>query len=245
NRSFDIVFDTTGTPEGFAAALDLTRRVLHLKSTNGLEVMGLRHLTDMVVDEIALLPYDLEGMNFTWPIEARKRKNPNIFVSPGVSKEDLEQMRSDYPDRRFFHSTIPETVRRIENTPNLLEKSPLPQFDLAIVKDPDDIDRVLRPVPGETFSLVRPRGAILLLEGKSQKTENQLFQAVTKGGIQIHTSRCGNFERALKIMQENTDLQRTIENHYLTHRLPLNRISKAFETATDSRRCIKAVVEMP
>ncbi|MCP4753877.1 MAG: alcohol dehydrogenase catalytic domain-containing protein, partial [Proteobacteria bacterium] len=46
NRSFDIVFDTTGTPEGFAAALDLTRRVLHLKSTNGLEVMGLRHLTD-------------------------------------------------------------------------------------------------------------------------------------------------------------------------------------------------------
>jgi len=33
--SFDIVYDTTSTPEGFAAAIRLAKREVHLKSTNG------------------------------------------------------------------------------------------------------------------------------------------------------------------------------------------------------------------
>ncbi|MEQ9362624.1 MAG: threonine dehydrogenase, partial [Leptospirales bacterium] len=86
-QAFDIVYDTTGKPEGFAVALEMTRRVLHLKSTNGQEVMGLKHLTDMVVDEIALLPAKTEHLAYTWPVESQAgetRANLNVYVAPTV-----------------------------------------------------------------------------------------------------------------------------------------------------------------
>jgi Zn-dependent alcohol dehydrogenases len=47
-NSFDLLYDTTGSPSGFESALTLARREIHLKSTHGLPVQGLAHMTELV-----------------------------------------------------------------------------------------------------------------------------------------------------------------------------------------------------
>jgi threonine dehydrogenase-like Zn-dependent dehydrogenase len=71
-KQYDIVFDTTGAPAGFELALRLARRVVHLKSTNGRTIMGLQRLTDMVVDEIALLPFEEAALDFAGRLTRRR-----------------------------------------------------------------------------------------------------------------------------------------------------------------------------
>jgi threonine dehydrogenase-like Zn-dependent dehydrogenase len=60
-RSFDVVIDTTASPDGFLQACDFTRRELHLKSTHGQPCGGLVHTTAMVVDEVSLRPWTKES----------------------------------------------------------------------------------------------------------------------------------------------------------------------------------------
>ena len=57
----DVVVETTGAPEGLAIALELARREVHLKSTTGQPSCGLRYATELVVDELRLLPADALG----------------------------------------------------------------------------------------------------------------------------------------------------------------------------------------
>ncbi len=66
-ESADIVIDTTGTPDGLTLALHLARREIHLKSTHGRPAGGLRKLTALVVDEIALEPFPTEAAKSTFP----------------------------------------------------------------------------------------------------------------------------------------------------------------------------------
>jgi hypothetical protein len=51
-----VVVETSGAPEGFETALGLARREVHLKSTSGRPAGGLRHATELVVDELRLVP---------------------------------------------------------------------------------------------------------------------------------------------------------------------------------------------
>jgi D-arabinose 1-dehydrogenase-like Zn-dependent alcohol dehydrogenase len=59
-RSFDVVIDTTASPEGFLQACEFVRRELHLKSTHGQPCGGLSQTTAMVVDEVSLRPWSQE-----------------------------------------------------------------------------------------------------------------------------------------------------------------------------------------
>jgi len=54
--SADVVIDTTGAPSGLETALALARREVHLKSTSGEPACGLRHVTELVVDELRIVP---------------------------------------------------------------------------------------------------------------------------------------------------------------------------------------------
>ncbi|NOY74061.1 MAG: alcohol dehydrogenase catalytic domain-containing protein [Gammaproteobacteria bacterium] len=51
---YDLVYDTTGSPQGFETALRLCRRELHLKSTHGQTVQNIDHLTTLVINEMSL-----------------------------------------------------------------------------------------------------------------------------------------------------------------------------------------------
>jgi len=52
----DVVVDTTGHPDGLELAAALARREVHVKSTTGHPSLGLRHVTELVVDELTLAP---------------------------------------------------------------------------------------------------------------------------------------------------------------------------------------------
>jgi threonine dehydrogenase-like Zn-dependent dehydrogenase len=52
----EVVVDATGSPEAAELALSRARRELHFKSTTGQPTLGLRHLTELVVDELSLAP---------------------------------------------------------------------------------------------------------------------------------------------------------------------------------------------
>ena len=235
---FDIVFDTTGSPEGFETALRAAKHVVHLKSTNGQTVQGLEYLTDMVVEEIALLSYEQEYLDFTWPSEKSIRANANVYVSPNVSKDAVDRAIS-WKNQTFHQMEALEARSRIQTDPAFLKSSPLPRFDLAIVTSLAEADSVIRPVKGEEFSILRPRGAILLLAGKEEK--NLLTESLARG-VAIHTSRCGNFHKALSILSANPQIAKSFEKNMITHRYDLAHIREAFEKAASSDS-IKVLVE--
>ena len=279
-HSFDIVYDTTGKPEGFAVALELTRRVLHLKSTNGQTVMGLQYLTDMVVDEIALIPAEPENLQYAWPLEKAAhansgtkananeppRANVNVFVAPGVSDEDLKRLQAASQSTRSpqrFHRIDPAVVLKAMQAagetdrsnseprvnpdaarrPEFFDGSPYPRFDLAVASSLAEVDQIVRPVPGQEFSMLRARGAVLLTKSPDGSYDSPLHAAVADRGIEIHTSRCGNFERALEILADNPTIAGALQKHLITHRYGLDEIRTAFETAADSAKSVKVIVE--
>ena len=244
HQQYDIVFDTTGKPEGFESALRLSRRVVHLKSTNGQEVSGLKHLTDMVVDEIALLPFNKENLYYSWPLEKQSRENRNILVSSSVSEELKNQAKSFHPEAVFHHMDLLEAAQQVRTDPGFLEDSPFPRFDLAIVNNLKEVDQALRPFTGEEFSPVRARGAILFVSTENAPYETVLTEAIKERQISIHTSRCGNFGRALTMFVDNPDIVQYMENNLITHKYNLEQIQKAFLVASDSKKSLKVVVEV-
>ncbi len=258
NGAFDIVFDTTGKPPGFAAALAMTRRVLHLKSTNGQEVMGLAHLTDMVVDEIALLPYTTGNLDYTWPTEQDPRRNLNVYVAPGVGDDVVNEAstasQESGRERNFHRLEVSEAEAKIGSAVEESERkhvwkteyppaSPFPRFDLALASNLGEVDRIVRPTPGKEFSILRARGAVLLTKPANGSYDSELHRAVVERGIEIHTSRCGDFVRALDILKDNPQITAALEKHLITHRFPLGEIEAAFTTAADSEKSVKVIVE--
>lgn len=266
-RVHEVVFDTTGTVDGFEKALQLAGRILHLKSTNGQIVCGFRHLTDLVVHEMALLPEAPESFAFAWPME-QSRVNSNVFVAPEAPAVCLNRLRSQNPATTFWQMSYQEALALVDAGGP--KNSSLPRFDLAVVDSVAQADRVLRPDPAREISLVRPRGAIILLPLKDRTTppvagsvanptaidpskpkrqanesvpvESELYRRVSEG-LQLHSSRCGNFRRALGLLAANPQLAKTISKEMLTHHFALPEIAAAFAVAADSSQSIKVVVE--
>ncbi len=238
-ENFDIVFDTTSTPEGFADALNMSRRIVHLKSTNGQTVLGMKHLTDMVVEEIALLPLTESSLDFTWPVEEKKRRNPNVYISPSIKYSVLQDL-GDTGGRLFHKQDAVEAKRQMQAGENILEGSPFPRFDLAIVSTLAEADQVIRPTPPEEYSILRARGAVLLAPGSAD--DSLLYRSVTERGIAVHTSRCGDFRRALAILEQSPQIAQAIQKYMITDRYDLPRIQEAFDRAADSRS-IKVIVQ--
>jgi len=225
-KSFDIVYDTTASPEGFELALELSKKEVHLKSTNGQEVCGVKKMTDLVVDELSILPYSEENLNFHWEID--NWKNETIWVSP-----TLQNKLFSVNNKKFYFT-------KLEQVKNLWSKEfidKLPRFDLAIVTNLEEIDLVIRPFVDSQESLVRPKGAILVYPNTE---ENKLLKFINEGG-QIRSSRCGNFQIALQILENNPELSSKLESTMITHELQIHELAKAFELARDSSS-IKVIV---
>jgi len=239
-RGFDVVYDTTGAPAGLARALDLARRAVHLKSTHGQPALGQQKLTDLVVDELALLPFRPERLSFAWPEEAR-RANRNAYVAPSVPEPALAAARQADPNRRFHRLSVDAAFEMVKPRPDRkpLEGSPLPQFDLALATRPEEVDAIIRPQPDIECGLVRPRGAILVIDPPA---EAPLLSALCDRDLELHSSRCGDFDRALEILAAQPELAAALERQMITHEFDLSDIEAAFETAADSRQSVKVLV---
>jgi threonine dehydrogenase-like Zn-dependent dehydrogenase len=228
-NQFDIVYDTTSTQSGFELALKFAKREVHLKTTNGQEMSGLKKLTELVVDELSILPYTEINLNFHWKSE--NRVNHIVYVSPNLTNLNLPK---DF---------ITFTSNNYSDCSNYLKadifKNRIPRFDLAIVKSLEEIDFVIRPSQNSEESLVRPRGAILV--SPNADTNNSFLNFIKKGG-ELHSSRCGDFHLAIKLLQENPIVANNLSNKIISDEFPINNLNTAFLKAKDSKS-IKVVVK--
>ncbi len=215
---FDIVYDATGAVSGFETALTMTDKEVHLKSTNGQAVCGLNNLTALVVDELSLLPYTDENIEFSW--ERDNRTNMTVYLAPGakgISCSGKDLYKGD--------------IKKIEGILKSDEfKDRLPRFDIAVATTLDEIDQAIRPHPENENSLIRPRGAILF---KGDPGDNPLLRFISKGG-KIRSSRCGDFKPALKMLRENKMIAERLQHLIISHVFPANELHTAFEFAKKS-----------
>ena len=214
---FDVVIDTTGNPEALPTAVRLARREVHLKSTHGRPAAGITHLTELVVDELAIARFE------TVPAATRV-----AWLADGEPPAELcasSQVRRGTPEG------LAEEYSR--------ETASLPRADVAVVDSAAQVDAAIRPRAGREEALIRPRGTILVLPD-ARFDDSPLLAAVAQRGLRLSSSRCGDFRRALALLAGDPDLRR-IGERLVTHRFAAGELPRAFEVAR-SRECIKAVV---
>ncbi|PJZ42049.1 threonine dehydrogenase [Leptospira kmetyi] len=224
---FAIIYDTTSTTGGFESALKLSNRELHLKTTNGQEVFGIKKLTELVVDELSLLKFSEENLNFHW--EKENRSNQTVYVAPSVGKISLPS------HFKVYYGSI-EDAEKILESPDF--KGHVPRFDLGIAGTAEEIDLLIRPNKNHENSLIRPRSAILF---KGESNGNSLLEFLN-ANKSIHSSRCGDFHLAIKLLQENKNVSEALEKNMVTHSYSPENLPQAFTTA-HTPEAIKVVIE--
>jgi threonine dehydrogenase-like Zn-dependent dehydrogenase len=230
-----------------------------LKSTSGQTLFGVQRWTQLVVEEISILPFSIENLEFSWQTDRKRRRNVNIYVSPSVHStivqmaKKLTSKESQY-SRTFYQITIDEAVEKLQNSSHeLVEKgSPFPKFDLAIISQIEEIDSIIRPLPNQHFSLIRPRGAILLCQNPNNDNmkiaeqwpqHNELWDAIINRKIAIRTTRCGDAKASLTLLEKMPELATKLCQTIFTHEFKLEDINKAFEVAKNSRECVKVLID--
>jgi threonine dehydrogenase-like Zn-dependent dehydrogenase len=224
-KSFDIVYDTTSTEAGFKSALSFAKREVHLKSTNGMEMCGFHKLTELVVDELSILPFTKKNLEFRW--EKETHRNDRVYSIQPVNLEDRQI--------KLYNTDIPSAEKILDSVEFA---NRLPRFDLGIASSISEIDSLIRPNPTHENSLIRPRGAILF---QGDSAGNPLLDFVNSGGS-IRTSRCGDFHLAIRLLEENKALADSLSINMISHVFSANKMNEAFTTAKDSN-AIKVVVE--
>ena len=231
--AFDIVIDTTGSPEGFEKAIALAGREVHLKSTHGQPAGGLAHATELVVDEIGVR---------AWPGSDNEIESLLAGSSgrPGAQPR-VAWLASAPPPSHLSGLAEWVTGPRAADLLETLQDAPpesLPRADLAVVETEADVDAAVRPIPGEEIGLVRPRGQVCILGGG--QPPGPLLGAVARRGLRLSTSRCGNFLQALELLESDDELRQRLPA-LITHRMPADELPRALELAR-SPDCIKVVV---
>jgi len=225
-NSFDIIYDTSGSSTGFELALHLAKNEVHLKSTSGQATCSIHKMTEFVVDELTLLSFTEEHLDFTW--DSENRQNLTVYIAPGVRDVHVGNKvvyRGSFADARKILSG-----REFHNR--------LPRFDVAIASSPAEIDAIIRPDSKGQESLVRPRGVILF---KGDPTNNPILEFVNNGG-RVRSSRCGDLNVALKILKEDKVFADNLAFYVISHVFPIHELGKAFQSARD-KRSMKVIVK--
>ncbi|MFO1054857.1 MAG: alcohol dehydrogenase catalytic domain-containing protein [Planctomycetota bacterium] len=229
--NFDVVIDTTGNPEALPTAVRLARREVHLKSTHGRPAAGIAHLTELVVDELAIERFPLDVPAMGTAVWDRLATGPRPRVAwlaatspPAWLQDRCELHRGDAADLAAHYDRA---------------TAGLPRADVAVVENAAQVDLAIRPRAGREEALIRPRGSILLLPGPDA-AKSPLLAAIAGRGLRLSSSRCGDFRRALDLLVADPSL-RDIGRRLVTHRFTAGELPRAFQVA-HSRGCIKAVV---
>ena len=200
----DVVVEATGSPDGLALALRLARREVHVKSTTGQPTLGLAHLTELVVDEVALVPW-----------------RPDLPLPADAATAVLLDGPADA--RRALARAGLRIVGPAETA-----SLPLGGADLAVATTCAEVDAILRPRRGVERGLVRPRGTILLAAGA--RPPDGLVAALRDGGLRLGSTRCGDFDAALDILVDPA-LAHGLGERMVTAVLPAARLADGFARA--------------
>lgn len=232
-KAFDTVFDTTGSPAGLEMALRLARRAVHIKSTTGEPALGMAHLSEFVIDELALcaMPWTDRGQASLASLPPLG-DTPRLLALPSVPATAIARLRGLWPAMACIRETLDEAAGIC------LREGLHGRFDIVVVNDLAEADRVIRPLAGHAFSLLRPGGCILLSDGAT----GPLADAVCERGLTVQGSRCGDFVAAISALHEESGLLDRLSSALISHVFPLTRLPAAFAMAR-SPKAIKVVVD--
>lgn len=223
--NIDRIYDATGSPEGFEQALTYARKEVHLKSTHGRPFRGLRHLTELVVDELSILPFSEPNLSFTWKNESRK--NRLIYRAP-----DTEIITPD-----TFSTFTGSPLEAVQFLKSHHFHGKLPRFDIGIASSLSEIDSITRPTKENQESLVRPRGAILF---NGPHRGHPLTEFINSGKI-IRTSRCGDFRSALSLLNNNRDMASLMATTLISETCNAEELPGAFKKA-ENQQSLKVII---
>ena len=214
--SADIVVDATGSPTGLEIAVRLARREVHVKSTSGLPTSGLRHLTALVVDEVALVPWE-PGQTLPGGATSVLALDAPMAVRHALARAGLQLVEA-------------------ADTPRL----PLGGADLAVATTCAAVDAILRPHPCVERGWIRPRGTILLARGSV--AADGLVAALRERGLRLGSTRCGDLRAALELLVDPS-LTPALGAHLVTAFVPASELAEGFARA--AREGGKVIVTQP
>lgn len=219
----DVVVDTTASPTGLSMAIQLAKREVHVKSTTGQPTLGLRHLTELVVDEIALVALDdAEFITDRLPSSAAA-----VAVCRGV---DLPPRIRDAPRSRGMMVITGEDPAALSALLAADPRVPLHAADLAVVTSLDAVDAAIRPRAGEERGLVRPRGTVAVADVGQPR--DPLLAAILDKRLRFTTTRCGVFRPAIALLADpETALGERLGKAMVTDLIPAERLAAAFARA--------------
>ena len=228
---FDVVTESTGSRLGLEIALSLASREVHVKSTTGLETLGLKHLTELVVDEISLGRFDPQQIGKKEPFATDACGTVLLFGSRVTSA--VSGILKD-----TGHNVV--SVDRIEDFKTACRDRPLDEYqaDLSVVGSVDLVDNVIRPWPDREWGFLRPRGTVLVAD--TGQARHGLLGPILDRGVRLSTSRCGDFRKAIPSLEALLHLGVDL-GALVTDRFPSSELPKAFERAR-SPDSIKVVV---
>lgn len=222
---FDVVVDTTGAPDGLEAAVAMARREVHVKSTHGRPAGGLRHLTELVVDELAIAPLQPDMLPRPLPGSAPLRLAWLAAGEPPGWLGARADVRRGTPSQLAAHWAA--------------AGGGLPRADVAVADCAAMVDAAIRPGDPAAASLLRPRGTVLLAPSAGV-AGSPLLAAIATRALRLGSSRCGDFRQALALLAATPGLHR-LGDRLVTHRFGAHDLARAFATAA-APACVKAVV---
>lgn len=229
----DVVVDTTGNPNGTALAIQLATREVHVKSTTGQPALGLSHLTELVVDELALARYESSQARQVQGLEGSK--GTVVAVGGGVPAAVLRELAAG--GREVVAGDDPGELSRG------LSPQPFGAADLAVVTSLAGIDTAIRPVAGIERGLVRARGTILVADVGQPRSG--VLAAVLDKGLRVSSSRCGDFRSAIALLADPANgLGQRLGELMVTHLLPARQLAAALAAAA-APASVKVVVTQP
>ena len=217
-----VVVDTTGSPDGLALALELATREVHVKSTTGQPTLGLAHVTELVVDELALVPWT--------DADAGTNLLPPARVAAVLSDVPADVVRA--LEARGLRVVTGETPAALATALERDPDVPLGAADIAVMTSLGAVDAAIRPRAGHERGLVRARGVIAVAD--TGQPRDELLTALLDKRLRIGTTRCGDLRAALDVLADPaTGLAERLGERMVTSRIPAVRLEDAFARAAD------------
>ena len=231
DQKYDLVFDTTGSESGFLQSLKIAGKILHVKSTNGKPVEGLTRLTEMVIDELSLAAVTGSKRNTLYQsIEDDSVRE--VVLDEAIPKDLLVALIKSFPEKIFSRLNMNNDINGSHSNDK--------HYDLAIVSNVHQLNHVVRNSEGK--SLVRAKSKILWYKDDGVRVTGELEDALFVRNVQLHTSRCGSFKYALKMMAENTLDFEAFCDTFISEVRDIAELHEAFEEAKNERGKIKIVM---
>ena len=221
SAKFDVVFDTSGSVHGLMHALSVAKRMVHVKSTNGEEAVGLRDLTTMVINENAIYPAALD--NETQLLQSiAKHTVTSVVLDESIPEELFFELVERFPQKNIVIADVSTFSR---------------SCDIAIVSGLEQLNSLT------SRGVLRPKAKGFLFAMRDRIPKGELENAVLQRGITITTSRCGSFKNALNIMRRHPEQIDKFCKLFISEVMDITDLNQAFEEAKNNRDKIKIVMK--